>query len=219
MRGIRLFVVAGNRLFREALARVLNKKTDLNLLGALPYSAEAIQEISLTNPDVLLLDCATTIATDLGIIREVKHALPPVKVVVIGMEEDEELFLGVIRAGAVGCVLCDASAMDVVAAVRAVAKSEAVCPPRLCLSLFNYVARESAARPVLRPKARGGLTRREQQVIPRIAQGLTNKEIAVQLNLSEQTVKNHVHHMLQKSGTRDRFALVEQLWGRGFKVS
>jgi two-component system NarL family response regulator len=218
-REIGVFIVAGNRLLREALTRILSKKADLNLLGALPYSAETINQIALTNPDVLLIDSATTIMSDLGFIREVRQALPPLKVVVIGMEEDEELFLRVVRAGVVGCVLRDASAVDVVCAVRAVARDEAVCPPRLCLSLFSYVAREYAARPILRPKAQVGLTRREQQLLPMLAQGLTNKEIAAQLNLSEQTVKNHVHHMLQKVGARDRLTVAELLRGRGVSVS
>ena len=99
--------------------------------------------------------------------------------------------------------------MDVVAAIRAVIQDEAVCPPRLCLSLFKYVAGMRTNLPNVRVKVQLGLTRRQQQLVPLVAQGLTNKEIALQLNLSEQTIKNHIHRMLQRLGVEDRLSAVE----------
>jgi len=106
-------------------------------------------------------------------------------------------------------VLKDASAMEVAAAVRSVANQEAVCPPSLCLALFERVANQNthAASFVIRHNL--GLTRREKQLVQMISHGLTNKEIASQLNLSEQTVKNHVHRMLRKVGATDRLGAVE----------
>ncbi len=133
----------------------------------------------------------------------------------VDMEEDDHTFLESVRAGAVGYVLKDASAMDVVAAVRAVAQEQAVCPPRLCLSLFKYLAKEWNSVPSLRVKVNLGLTSRQQQLIPLIAQGFTNKEIASHLKVSEQTVKNHIHHMLRKTGADDRLAVVEMVRNQG----
>jgi DNA-binding NarL/FixJ family response regulator len=105
--------------------------------------------------------------------------------------------------------------MDVVAAVRAVAQDEAACPPRLCFSLFKYVSREWNLVPNIRVKVRLGLTRRQQQLIPLVAQGLTNKEIASHLLLSEQTIKNHIHRMMQRVGAEDRLAIVEMVRMQG----
>jgi two-component system, NarL family, nitrate/nitrite response regulator NarL len=86
-----------------------------------------------------------------------------------------------------------------------------VCPPRLCMALCNVVARTASFRPDVTLTVNLGLTRREKGLIPLIAQGLTNKEIACRLNLSEQTIKNHVHRMLRKVGVRDRMSVVEKV--------
>jgi DNA-binding NarL/FixJ family response regulator len=213
-----IFLIAGNRLLREALTRILNKRSDLSVVGAVPFSPQAAEQVATAGAEILLLDSVTTAISDLEFIREVRQTVPNLKVILIGMEHDEEMFLKAVRSGAVGYVLKDASAMDVVAAVRAVAQEEAVCPPRLCLSLLNYVARQWVEMPNVRVRLQLGLTRREQQLVPLIAQGLTNKEIAAQLRISEQTVKNHIHRILQKVGASDRLAVVELCRIQGFVI-
>jgi DNA-binding NarL/FixJ family response regulator len=99
--------------------------------------------------------------------------------------------------------------MELAAAVRAVAKGQAICPPNLCMALFEFVAEDRSESFDFRLGHDRGLTRREQQLMQMIDRGLTNKEIAAQLNLSEQTVKNHVHRMLRKLGASDRLAAAE----------
>jgi DNA-binding NarL/FixJ family response regulator len=93
--------------------------------------------------------------------------------------------------------------------VRSAATDEAVCPPRLCLALFECIARQWAQIPRFNGKHTFGLTRREQQLVEMIGGGLTNKEIANELNLSDQTVKNHIHRILKKLGVSDRLSAVE----------
>jgi DNA-binding NarL/FixJ family response regulator len=131
------------------------------------------------------------------------------KLVLVGMEEDEQSFLWAVRAGVLGYVLKDAAAAEVVAAVRAAAQGNATCPPSLLRCLFKYFAQQWSVIPNGRVRARLGLSRREQQLVPLIARGLTNKEIATHLNLSEQTVKNHIHRVLRKVGAADRLGVVE----------
>ncbi len=207
--GIGAFILAGNRLLREALARILNKRNDLFVVGGAALSSQSIQEVADSGAQVLILDLGTNVTAVCQLIRELRNAIPKLRVLMIGMSEDEDVFLQVVRAGAVGFMLKDASAMEVVAAVRSVAQDEGVCPPRLCLSLIRYVSRQSTLVPNVRVKLQLGLSRREQQLLPLIAQGLTNKEIATQLFLSEQTVKNHIHRMLEKIGVSDRLTVVE----------
>jgi DNA-binding CsgD family transcriptional regulator len=101
-----------------------------------------------------------------------------------------------------------ASAVDLIAAIRAVARGEAVCPPQLCKVLFDTLAGAREYTPSVR-KIAVSLTRRQQELIPMIAPGLTNKEIASHLNLSEQTVKNHIHRMLRRIGADDRSRVIE----------
>jgi DNA-binding NarL/FixJ family response regulator len=205
---VEVFIVAENRLLREALTRILNKKSDIRVVGASAFVPEIAQQIAELAPDVLLSD-STAALSELRLIAEITTAVPGLKVVMIGMETDKATFLRLVREGIVGYVLKDASAIEVAAAVRSVANAEAVCPPTLCLALFAEIAKQKSqpARFIVRHGL--GLTRREQQLVEMIGDGLTNKEIAGQLNLSEQTVKNHIHRMLRKLGASDRLAAVE----------
>jgi len=206
---IDVFLLAENRLLREALARILGKKVDIRVVGSAAFSPEVVDQIVMAAPHVLLFDGAPSTLADLGVISELRSAIPALKIVMIGMERDREMFLRSVREGAVGYVLKDASALEVAAAVRSVISEEAVCPPALSLSLFEFVAQQPRAMPNFHVREQLGLTRREQQLVKMIGQGLTNKEIANELNVAEQTVKNHVHRMLRKVGASDRFAVVE----------
>jgi len=206
---VQVFILAENRLLREALARILNKKSDIRVVGSSAFAPDIVDQIANTAPEVLLSDSAALALSDLRLISEVRSAIPGLKVVMIGMDTDREVFLRGVRDGIVGYILKDASAMEVATCVRSVASGEAVCPPALCLTLFEQVAKQSIQPTHFSMKHNLGLTRREQQLVHMISRGLTNKEIAAQLNLSEQTVKNHIHRMLRKLGANDRLAAVE----------
>lgn len=208
---IEIFLLAQNRLLLEALTRILRKRPEFDVIRAVTCTSETAGMIAASGSDVLLVDSSVTDAFGFQMVRDAVGATPGLRVLMIGMEEDEDAFLKAVSAGVAGYVLKDASAMDVVASIRAVMRDEAVCPPRLCLSLFRSVAGAVSVLPNMRVKSQLGLTRRQQQLVPLLAQGLTNKEIASQLNLSEQTVKNHIHRMLQKVGAEDRLAVVEMV--------
>ena len=121
-----------------------------------------------------------------------------------------------VREGIAGYLLKNATVADVAATVRSVANKCAVCPPELCQTLFDYVAQQRTSFPSFFIKQQFGLTRREQQMVEMIGRGFTNKAIACDLGSSEQTVKNHTHHVLRKVGVTDRFAAVELCCTEGF---
>jgi DNA-binding NarL/FixJ family response regulator len=200
---------------RETLARIINKKSDLNVCGVSPCMPEIISSIAASGADVLILDSVTARLSECAFICEIVSQVPTVKVLLIDMDNDPEIFLECVRAGAVGYLLKDASAAEVVSGVLAVAQGEAVCPPQLCMPLFRAFSRQWTTMPSARIKLEFGLTRRQQQLVPLIAQGLTNKEIASNLNLSEQTVKNHIHGILRRVGATDRLQVADltRLWG------
>lgn len=205
---IHLFVLSDNRLLRETLLRIFTRKSDIETVGSSQPRPDAVEEILKLDPDVLLLDSAQFLFCEAARpLRERREKLK-IKTLLVAMKEDENLFLETVRQGALGYVPREASAMDVVAAIRAVAQGEAVCPPRLCRRLFDFVAQHAAEHPPPGEKALPGLTRREEQLVPLIGRGLTNKEIAMQLNLSEKTVKNHVHRILRKMGVDNRLSLM-----------
>ena len=207
--GAAVFLLAGNRLLREALLRILSKKDDIHVVGAGSCGPNMLEQIVSTHANVVVLDSVAPVLAEQGVVRELHQLNPAIRVVMVGMEADEATFLRVIQAGAVGYILKDASAVEVARTIRAVAAGEAVCPAALSILLFEWVARHKVAIPSLHLRNRLGLSRREQQLVGLIHQGLTNKEMASRLNLSEQTVKNHVHRMLRKVGAPDRLSIVE----------
>jgi two-component system response regulator DevR len=206
---LQVYLLAENRLFREALSRILNKRNDIRVNGAAPFSTALLESIVRLKPDILLSDTGAVSGSPM-FLHQLRKLLPSLKIVMIGMDADEEIFLQSVRLGAVGYVLKDASAAEVTTAVRAVINNEGFCPQSLLLSLFGAVAQPRFGEAIARVKRELGLSRREQQLTQMIGEGLTNKEIASQLNLSEQTIKNHVHRMLRKVGAKDRLMIVER---------
>ncbi len=139
-------------------------------------------------------------------------AIPDLRVVMVDMDPDENTFLRAVREGVVGYVLKDASAMEVAGTIRAVAAGEAVCPATALDELFRSVAQQMTAPSTFSWGSELGLSRREQQMVELLRERSTNKEIAARLNLSEQTVKNHVHHILRKVGASNRSTIVERCY-------
>jgi NarL family two-component system response regulator LiaR len=214
----RVYVAAENRLLQEALSRMLGKVEDIQVAGtsvSTPFEPQAL----LAEPaDILLLSSSGNLGEDLLLIRKVRTSSPDVQILLIGMSGEEAEFLHCVRGGVRGYLLRDASAEDVLDAVRAVRAGEVVCPGTLCGLLFRYFEREATSLPSASVHQRLGLTRREQQLIPLIAEGRTNKEIANHFCLSEQTVKNHLYRMKHKVGAGDRLGIVQVCRTQGFMV-
>ena len=206
---IDVFLLAENRLLREALARVLDNKNDIRVVAAVAYDVNVAQRVGELRPRIIALDSSVFERIGFDIVASVRNAVLDIKILLVGMDSDKETFLRCVRAGVSGYVLKEASANEVAAAVRSVAYDGAVCPPKFCAALFEQVANPRSEFPRYRGKSQSRLTRREQQLVQMISQGLSNKEIANQLNLSEQTVKNHIHRMLRKLGASDRMSAVE----------
>jgi DNA-binding NarL/FixJ family response regulator len=204
-----VFLLAENRLLREALIRLLSKKNDIRVVGANSYSPAVHVEIIAAKPNIIVLDSSGLAFSESTLISNLRGALPDLRFVMVDMNADEDTFLRAVREGVVGYVLKDACATEVAATIRAVAAGEAVCPPSLCLALFHTVAQQGSEA-LFSWGADLGLSRREQQMVGLLRERLTNKEIAARLNLSEQTVKNHVHHILRKVGAPNRETIVER---------
>jgi DNA-binding NarL/FixJ family response regulator len=203
-----VFLLAENRLLREALIRLLSKKGEVRVVGANGYSPAVHHEIIAARPQILLLDSEGLEVSKSALIATLRSAIRNLRIVMVDMDPDENTFLGAVRAGIAGYVLKDASAMEVDATICAVAEGKAVCPPALCVALFRAVAQHSSVRPSTSWTSDFGLSRREEQMVELLRERLTNKEIALRLNISEQTVKNHVHHTLRKLGAPNRFTIV-----------
>lgn len=204
-----VYLLAENRLLREALIRLLSKRSEVTVVGANSYSASVHREIIAARPQIILMDSSGLESSRPTLISALRSAIRTLRVVMVDMESDERTFLSAIRAGVAGYVLKNASALEVAAAIRSVAAGDAVCPPSLCKVLFRSVMQQTPAAEPVEWASDLGLSRREQETAELLRHRLTNKEIALKLNLSEQTVKNHVHRILRKLGVPDRFSISE----------
>jgi len=214
---IRVFLMMENRLLREALIRLLRKRSDLVVVDHDGAAETTTCQLLATQFDVLVIDSFQVMWPAAKIARET-GGRPAFKAILIGMEPDEDLFIAAVRSGVMGYLLNDASASDLVAAVRSVHRGEAVCPPQLCSVLFRFVAHVVEEIPDKRSASRPDLTLRQQQLIALVAKGLTNKEIASRLNLSEFTVRNHIHRILKQVDAGSRSEAVETIRAHGFAI-
>ena len=214
----RIYILAYNRLLRETLGKLLAKRNDLQVVGQSAATSEAVQELVLSHADVLLLNSGGDVANDLSIVRRARLQAPRTRIMMLGMNDEVQEFLQCIRAGIAGYVLRDASSQRVVEAVEVVCRGGAFCDGHLCQLLFNFFEKSANALPSPIVRDSLGLTQREQELVPLLARGASNKEIADQFCLSEQTVKNHLYRMKQKVGASNRLGIVQLCRTHGLNV-
>lgn len=179
------------------------------MVGACGYSTTALNAMVAARPTIVVLDSLSLAVGPQLLLRHIHQSLPAVRTVMIGMEPKEGDFLNAVREGVAGYILHEASAAEVLNGIRAVAAGEAVCPPCFSAALFHYASQQLAICQNLQVRNGSELSRREQQLVELVCAGLTNKEIAGKLHLSEHTVKNHVHRILRKTGSGDRIELID----------
>jgi two-component system, NarL family, response regulator DevR len=217
-RDVSVFLMAENRLLRESLSRLLAKRQEFRMAGEDTLSEAAIKAALASKCEIVVMNCPASNQLGYNIIVQLLRANPGLKILLVGMEDDEQSFWSAVRAGASGYLINNASASDVVSAVHAVAQGEGVCPPRRILSLFQFANTQLQKIPMQRSRMDLGLTRRHQEMVTLVAKGLTNKEIGEQLHISEQTVKNHVRRILEKLKVANRHEAVETLRTRGYAI-
>jgi len=197
---IRVIVVAELRLYREGLAELLDGRHGLRVVGASRGGDDALAEIEKLQPDVALVDMA--MIDNIGAIRALVRRAPAVRIVALGLPETEQSVLPCVEAGIAAYVSRDGTLEDVVSAVHRIMEGEASCAPEIVASLFRRVAALARQPREASPVAK--LTRRELEIASLIISGLSNKEIASELQIEVSTVKNHVHNLFEKLGVRRR---------------
>jgi two-component system response regulator DevR len=207
-----------NRLLREAIARIVGKRAEfdvvpINLNLDPSETAGALSEI-----DVLVLDSLSAVSHVTAHRSGSARPQSRVKCLLVSMDDNSDQFMSAIQMGVRGYVLHDASASDVLCAIRSVALGEAVCPASYTRVLFDYIVGHPRNGGQANQSASFTLTRREQELMPLIGSGKTNKEIASQLNISEQTVKNHVHRIMRKMQVSNRLEVCKA-WQRQSSLS
>lgn len=192
---IRVIIVAAVRLYREGLASSLLPYECLSVAGTASCRVDAKLTIPDLRPDVVVIDMAMPEALEL--ICDLRVQLPVIRLIAFAVDEDISTIVACAEAGATSYVTLDASIDDFVRAIERAAVGELACSPRIAAEIFRSLRKRSEANE-LRGAGEGLLTNRERDVLALITRGLSNKEISTELNIAEATVKNHVHHLLEK---------------------
>jgi DNA-binding NarL/FixJ family response regulator len=215
-RKVRVRMALDNRFLQTAMLNVLSGRSDIEVLNA--ASTEVFRPEMLVEPwpDVLIMRPGGNLSEDISLIRAVRNSAPSVRIVMFGGVGQDSEFLQYVRAGIRAYVPGDAGHESILEALLLVCEGSVSCPSSLRGTLFHYLEREGTSLPSAGARQRLGLTRREQQLIPLIAKGFTNKEIANHFCLSEQTIKNHLYRMKHKVGAGNRLGIVQTCHTQGF---
>jgi DNA-binding NarL/FixJ family response regulator len=200
---IRIIIVDDHILFREGLASILRQEADIEVIGLVGTAEASILSARQLKPDIILMDFNLPDATGAEATRAILQELPACKVVFMTMSEREEDLIAAIRSGAVGYLLKNMAPSKLVAALRAVYQGESALSRSMALTVMKELSRTKAARPLDDPRL-GKLTRREKDILAEVAAGKSNQEISASMVISENTVKYHVHSILEKLGLSDR---------------
>jgi DNA-binding NarL/FixJ family response regulator len=205
---LRVMVVDDHALFRRGLQMVLDQEGDLELVGEAADGAEAIERAQELMPDVVLMDVRMPRRSGIEAARELKDTLPHAKILMLTISDDEADLYDAIKAGASGYLLKEIPIEEVADAIRSVWAGQSRISPSMASKLLSEFAtmskRADEPRSVPAPK----LTERELEVLQLVAQGMNNRDIAKQLFISENTVKNHVRNILEKLQLHSRMEAV-----------
>lgn len=204
---IAVAVVNSNPVMRQSFGNLLSQQTELLLVGLFAGTVELLERAP-AGELILIYDLETAHREGAAVVMTLQARLPQSKILMMNVSDSDEAIIEATRAGAAGCVLEDVSFEDLMIAIRSLAEGSLPASPRVITSLYNYIAshqREEERMPAAE------LTPREQQILELIAQGLSNKEIASELLLRPQTVKNYVRMVFEKLGVHSRLDVMRLL--------
>ncbi|SEG83718.1 DNA-binding response regulator, NarL/FixJ family, contains REC and HTH domains [Nonomuraea solani] len=208
-RPVRVLLVDDQGLIRQGLRKMLEIEDGIEVVGEAADGEEALRVTVACAPDVALVDARMPRMDGVELISHLSIDHPTVAAIVLSTFDEDDYIFGALRAGAVGYLLKDCTPDDLVDAIRRAGRGETVLAPPVAARLVAEIRRTPAAPSTLPNQER--LSARESEVARLIAAGATNREIAVQLVITEGTVKNHVSSLLRKFGLRDRTRLALHL--------
>jgi DNA-binding NarL/FixJ family response regulator len=196
---IRVLIVDDHAVVREGLRTFLELQDGIDVVGEAGNGTEALEQARRVEPDVVLMDLVMPGLDGVGAMRQLRERSPQIRVIVLTSFLDDDRLMPAIRAGAAGYLLKDVDPAELAQAVRTASAGQAMLNPAVAARLVAAIAENPAPGVQLER-----LTRREQEVLEQIAHGRSNKRIALELGISEKTVKAHVGHLLAKLGVADR---------------
>lgn len=205
---IRVLICDDHALFRRGLTMVLESEDGIEVVGEAEDGSEAVTKAEELAPDVVLMDVRMPRVSGIEATRTIAENVPTTKILMLTVSDEEDDLYDAIKAGATGYLLKEISIEEVASAIRAVVSGQSLISPSMASKLLtefsNLSKRADERQSVPTPR----LTDRELEVLKLVAQGLTNRDIAGELYISENTVKNHVRNILEKLHLHSRMEAV-----------
>jgi DNA-binding NarL/FixJ family response regulator len=211
---IRLLIADDHAFYREGVRTMLLGLPDMEVIGEAAGGDEIIAIAEALQPDVILMDIKMPGMNGIEATRRILHASPHIQVLVVTMFEDDDSVFAAMRAGARGYLLKDADQDELVRAVKAVSRGEAIFSPAIAQRMIHYF---SALPQTASAMAFPDLTAREREILHLIAQGQSNATIAQHFTLSLKTVQNHVSNIFSKLQVVDRAQAIVRARDAGLK--
>lgn len=218
---IRILIVDDHALFRVGISNILTRERDLDVVGEAADGRSAIEMSGMVSPNIVLMDLSLPAPGGLETTQRIRREFPATAVVVMAQDEDEESLFASIKAGAAAFVIKDISPEDLIHVIRRVSQGEFLINDKVFSkpAVASRVLKEfrelavygQEAQPIFAP-----LSPREVEILDNIAQGMTNKQVAYALSISEQTVKNHMSSILRKLAVNDRTQAVVYAMRQGW---
>ena len=213
---IRVLIADDHAVFRRGLRTLLESVTETVVVGEAATGDEAVEQATLLQPDVILMDLQMPGTNGIQATRRILDGSPHVAILVLTMFEDDDSVFASMRAGARGYILKGEGQTEILDAIRSVYRGEAIFGPGIARRLISYfTALGSTKTPQVFPE----LTGREREVLDLIAHGYTNTEISNRLVLSPKTVRNHVSNIFSKLQVADRAHAIIRAREAGFGVT
>jgi DNA-binding NarL/FixJ family response regulator len=206
MKKIRILLADDHTILRNGIRALLEQEPDLEVVAEAEDGRAAVSLACQFKPDVAIIDIAMPLLNGLEATRQIKKILPGVRVLVLSMHDNEEYIRQVLEAGAMGYILKDAAARELISAIRSVYQGEAVLSPAITRLVIEDYLRWGGIRPAEKDEI---LSPREREVLQLIAEGYTNKQIAGILTLSIKTVQAHRLNLMGKLNLHDRGELIK----------
>jgi two-component system nitrate/nitrite response regulator NarL len=207
MAKIRILLVEDNRILRDGITAIINGQKDFTVDAVSDGGYDVVAMARKVKPHVVLLDLGLESQNSLKIVENLKKEFPGIKIIGMGLAPSQTDIVECVQAGADGFILKDAKVEDVIYTIREVAAGRTVLPNTMTASLFFQVAEHALLRGNKNLKGAIRMTEREKEIIALITDGMSNKQIAVRLNIATFTVKSHVHNMLEKLELHSRLQI------------
>lgn len=206
---IRIFLIEDNRLLRDGIIDMINAEHDMRVVAASGGNDNTLLKARAAKPHVILIDLGLRGQNGPRIVNSIITELPQMKIIGMGLIPTQLDIVEFVQAGASGFILKDATVEDFLITIRSVAKGGKILPPPLTHSLFSHIVEHALKRGAASLKSAVRMTKREREVTALIAEGLSNKDIAIRLSIATYTVKSHVHNILEKLALHTRLQIAK----------